>query len=141
MRLYLDSNVLIACLRKEVDRSFRLLYVESEDFFSCCKNKGIELVVSRHFLGEVEKTIFIKEKEVEEFFETYSIKTVFVESAEKQKSIWVMRETGIHFMDAVHVATAVEQHCDAVITFNKKDFEKAQELVPCFTPSEFRTNA
>jgi len=137
MRLYLDSNVLISYLRSEIDKAFNLRFQSSEKFFIACKALGIELIISKLFFDEIKKKIFLEEKDIKEAFKERGINTVFMGSTEKEKILKIMKETEIHFADATHIANAIEYNCECIITWNKKDFEKAEKIIPCKTPEEF----
>lgn len=137
MRLYLDSNVLISFVRSEIDSAFNLRFKQTEDFFSKCRVYGIELAISDFFLFEIRKIVFLDKKSVQELFDSLGVPIVLVKEAPKEKACAVFRKTGLHFSDSLHVATAIEAKCEAIISWNKKDFEKAKELIPFFTPIEF----
>lgn len=137
MRIYLDSNVLIAYLRSEIDGAFNLRYLDSEKFFILCGALGIEIVISDTFLKEIFGVVNLPHDTVRGFFEMWRVSTVPAAVAEMQDSIDTARKTGIHFADAVHIATAVKERCDYIVTWNLKDFEKAKALMPCKSPREF----
>lgn len=137
MRLYLDSNVFISSARSEIDYSFNLRFKDSDDFFSLCRTQKIELVISNLFLLEIKRKIFFEKNYLIDYFDSAGIQIILVEANEKQKALEISNKTGIHFSDALHAATAIKHNCNAIITWNKKDFEKTKELIPCFTPKEF----
>ncbi len=134
MRLYLDSNVLIAWLRSEIDRAFNPRCLQAERFFEACKNPSIEIVVSAHFLREVKKVVFLEKDQVKQTLEGFGLKIVFVGLVDRRKTALIQRRTRIHFSDALHVAIALENHCDSIITFNLKDFKKAEMFIGCLAP-------
>jgi len=135
MRLYLDSNVFIAFVREEIDRAFNLRYLESERFFSFCETTRAELVISVHFLKEVKQVIGVEEAAVREFFREKNVLVLFAGMPASAAIDQVVQKTGIHYADAVHVACAVETGCDYIITFNVKDFRKANRIISCASPS------
>ena len=137
MRLYLDSNVRISFLRTEIDGAFNLRFKDSERFFTICKEQSIELAISSLFLWEVKKVIRLSEKNVFDFFQSEGLKTLPVKQAQDKTARKILRKTGLHYFDAVHAASAIESGCKAVVTWNKKDFEKAKSLIPCISPDEF----
>ena len=137
MRLYLDSNVFISVMRSEMDSSVRLLFRDGEDFFSLCKAQGIELVISDLFLKEVKRKTFLEKRDVEEFFGKEKIRIVASKTCGRKGALEIANATGIHFSDAMHVCCALQSGCNAIVTWNKKDFEKARDLIQCFNPVEF----
>lgn len=137
MRLYLDSNVLISFLREEIDSSFNNLYLESERFFSSCKLLGAEIVLSDLFLKEINNIVFLKKEQIFEVFCSFGLSVSFNPNADVEKAEKILKITGLHFADAMHVANALQSGCKAIISWNKKDFEKAATIIPCFSPREF----
>ncbi|MFH1256795.1 MAG: PIN domain-containing protein [Candidatus Diapherotrites archaeon] len=137
MRLYLDSNVLISFLRTEVDKAFNLRFNDSARFFSICREQSIEVVISRLFLQEVEKVISLSEKNVLDVLNSEGLKIVKVEMALRKTTLNISGCAGIHYLDAAHIASALESNSNAIVTWNKKDFEKAKRLIPCISPDEF----
>ncbi|MFH0954800.1 MAG: PIN domain-containing protein [Candidatus Micrarchaeota archaeon] len=137
MRVYLDSNVFISFVKSEIDGAFNLRFVQAEDFFSFCRGKKIGIVLSDHFLFEVAKIAFSDKKSVEKLFLCLGVSVEFVKDASSEQAKIVSQKTGIHRADAVHVAAALESNCNAIVSWNKKDMEKAGRLISCFTPLEF----
>lgn len=137
MRLYLDSNVFIAVIRSEVDGAFNPRGLQSEDLFSVCRANKIELVLSDIFLAEIKKKTHFNLNDVNDFFDGIKVKIHWVRTASSKHSLQISQQTGIHFLDAVHVANAIESGCESIITWNKKDFEKTGKLISFFNPVEF----
>jgi predicted nucleic acid-binding protein len=140
MRLYLDSNVFISFVRSEIDKSFNLRFLDSERFFAACKLVNAELVLSDLFFSEIKRACSIEKQQVLESLELLNLKTKPVSDSQSSNPIKISQETGIHFTDALHVSTALQQNCDAIITWNKKDFEKTKQIIAFFSPSEFVQN-
>lgn len=137
-RLYLDSNVFISFVREEIDSSLNLRYLDSRNFFAFCAKQKHVLLISEWFLQEVEKISFLGKEAVSEEFDRQGVKTIFVQ----EKIVFaivsrISKETGLHYADAAHVSIALENHADFIVTWNLKDFEKANALVKCVLPSEF----
>lgn len=136
-RFYLDSNVFISFVREEVDSSFNLRYVDSENFFAFCRKEKHTLILSDLFFKEVNKVISLKKDDVLEEFKRHEVDATAAEkNPSKERVSRAIKECRIHLADALHAATAYENRADAVITWNKKDFAKAQKFVKCFTPKE-----
>lgn len=137
MRIYLDSNVLIAYLRSEIDSAFNMRFLDSEKFFIACRELGIEVMISELFLREIDRAIHLPRATVTDTFERLGVKTIFATTAEEGRARDISRKIGIHFSDAVHVANAADWQCGYIITWNLKDFEKAKMLVPCKSSTGF----
>jgi predicted nucleic acid-binding protein len=136
-RFYLDSNVFISFVREEIDSALNLRFVDSENFFAFCRKEKCVLILSGLFFMEVERVISLKKEDILSEFNRLKIGIELVEKKPLRKLVSkIIKETKIHFADAVHIAVACENKADAIITWNKKDFAKAQKFVPCFTPSE-----
>src|SRR3989344_2702329 len=125
-RFYIDSNVLISLLREEMNGNFRLLFKEADAFFNYAKKTGSVIVVSELFFSEVEDKIYLnKEAVLEQLLSLGAIVESaggFSEDYKLQTKKFEMK--GIHRLDAKHLAIAIWAKCDAIVTFNKKDFEK-----------------
>lgn len=136
-RFYLDSNVFISFVREEIDSALNLRFVDSENFFALCRKEKCALILSDPFFMEVERVISLKKEGILSEFNRLKIG---IELAEKKPQgtlvSKIIKETKIHFADAVHIAVVCENNADAIVTWNKKDFAKAQKFAPCFTPSE-----
>ncbi len=137
MKLYLDSNVLISYLRNEIDYAFNLRFQDSSDFFTTCKEEKHKIIISDLFIKEITKTVSLNKEDIKTIFDDLKIEVVFVEKVEKEKAIEIMHKTGLHFLDSVHVGTAIKEKCGFTITWNAKDFEKTKNLMPFKTPKEF----
>lgn len=136
MRLYLDTNVFIAYVRSEMDRAFNLRFQEAGDFFNWCQKQNAILVISAYFLQEVEKLIGMKPIAVKETFQFLGLSCEYGSDVEYSAMQNVRVITGIHAADAWHVANALHYRCDCIITFNLKDFEKAEKIIPCSSPRD-----
>ena len=135
-RIYLDSNVFIALIDREMDRQLRGLFVEAELFLEKVKKHNDILILSDWFFREVQKICYFSKEEVLEYFEKIGIKTEAVEQ-KQNLSLEEFRKRGMHSQDALHAAIAVEQKCDCIVTFNAKDFEKIKDKIRVFEPLEF----
>ncbi|HLD59004.1 MAG TPA: PIN domain-containing protein [archaeon] len=134
-RLYLDSNVFISFVREEIDSAFNLRYLESRDFFAFCAEKEHTVLISEWFLREVKHIAFLDKEAVFEDFERMKVKTVFAGNPSQESIFRIMKGCGIHAADAVHVAVALENKADFIVTWNAKDFEKAAGFVKPISPS------
>ncbi len=136
-RFYLDSNVFISFVREEIDSAFNLRGVDSENFFALCRKEKHSLLLSELFFTEVEKVISLNKSAILEEFNMLKIKVeIFENSVSKNLISKIIKETGIHFADAVHTAIAIENNASALISWNKKDFMKVHKFVKFLQPNE-----
>lgn len=135
-RIYLDANVFIALVKSEMGRPFRLMFREAEDFFGQCPKKRI-IVLSDHTADEIEKIVHYSEGETEAFFREKGIMTEKIETGEKDFRLTLeFCSKGMHKADALHAALAINAGCDAILTFNKRDFEAVKKFMPAKEPAE-----
>lgn len=138
-RVYLDSNVFISLVREEINGAFNLRFRDSEAFFSLCKKEKIIVVLSDLFFKETERVVGLKREHVLEFLEKYKLEFVFIETSKdiKHKAKEIRNQNALHTTDALHTALALAAESRAVISWNKKDFEKVKSLIECETPLGF----
>ena len=135
-RIYLDANVFIAFVKSEMGKPFRLMFREAEEFFEQCPKKRI-IVLSDHTLDEIEKIVHYSEGEIKSFFRDKGIMTEKIETSEKDFKLTLeFCRKGMHKADALHAALAINAGCDAILTFNKKDFETVKKIVSPKEPAE-----
>ena len=122
-RIYLDSNVFIALIKEEIDSQFNARYIESKNFFSYCAQEKHILILSELFFYEVQKITFMNKNSIEQELKEMGLELIFAKKPCKKLALKIIHETKIHFDDAMHVATAIENKADFIITFNfAKDF-------------------
>jgi len=124
-------------IKKEVDSALNFIYIDSANFFALCGKEKHEITLSELFFKEVKKVIFSEKEEVIAWLEEMELNLILVETCNDEKAGKISKEYNIHLADAVHIATTVANKSDAIITWNKKDFIKANKLIESFTPSEF----
>lgn len=135
-RLYLDSNVFISFVREEIDSAFNLRYLESRNFFAFCAKQKHVLIISGWFLDEVKTIIFLNMEAVFEEFQRMGVKTIFVNKAVSGQLVSeISRNCNLHRGDAIHVAIALENKADFIVTWNEKDFDKARSYIVSVSPS------
>lgn len=139
MRVYVDTNVYISSIRQEIGFNYRLLGDMSDTFFAACAKKGIIIVISDVVLFEIIKIVKLDESDVFGFFEERNLhfEYTITKKTTKQEGERMMREAGIHYMDAIHVANAKNNKCDLLITWNMNDFDKTQRIIRAMTPESF----
>lgn len=136
MRIYLDSNVFISLMNREIGRGFRGLFTEAEFFFRKLDEK-YTIVLSELFFAEVEKKIYLNKKEILAQFTNLGVIVEILPNPEKTIRTSDFIKRGLHHLDAVHAALAITGKCDCIVTFNKKDFDKINDLIPVFQPLDF----
>ncbi len=135
-RIYLDSNVFISLFGTELGRNMRGLFVEAEEFFERIKQKNQVLVLSDLFFEEVRKKTYLSEAEITAYFKEQKVN--FEIARIKPGLPWKkFVAKGIHYSDALHMATAIAFKCDCIVTFNIKDFEKAGQEIKSVEPADF----
>lgn len=135
-RIYLDANVFIAFVKSEMGKPFRLMFRDVEEFFKACPERYL-IVLSGLALSEIKKISFYKREETLKFFEEQKIKTELIEAEEKEKQAALQfYRKGMHYADALHAALAINAKCDALVTFNKKDFKTVENAIKVAEPAE-----
>ncbi len=134
-RIYLDTNVLISYFRGEIGRGYRGLFIEAETVLDFLRSNYHVVVVSDFCLEELEKVAYIRKLDLENLFEVRKIEAIFV-SAPLDLNCQPFEKAGIHSSDALHVALAIYYKCDAIVTFNIKDFEPARKWIKIIDPRE-----
>jgi len=127
--------VLISRIKQEIGRDYRLLFSESEEFFEKCKNQEITVLISELFLNEVKKITKLTEEDVLEILEK-DLELSILKIKINKNDLIKANELNTHKTDALHAAIAINNECDALITWNTKDFEMIKEL-RVLTPEEF----
>ncbi len=118
--------------------NFRFLSLETKNFFDFCKKEKHIILLSDWFFKEVQKIIFLNRKDVLEEFKRMKVNVFVIEKKPNKKLIYkIIKEFNLHYSDSIHVAVAYENKSDFIVTWNKKDFEKANEFVECIYPKEF----
>ena len=131
MRVLVDTNVFLELfLRRENHKSvsdfFRLaLVAHNQTIVSAMSIRDIGYVMHR-----VTHDAF-KSKQFQ--IKTYSMVSK-VEHTTADSAIDALYSDIPDFEDSMQSRIAEEAMCDAIVTFNKKDFEKAS--IPAFTPKE-----
>ena len=135
-RVYLDSNVFISLIDREIGRDSRGLFVEAEQFLERVKESGDVLVLSDLFFTEIRKKIGMRQESVIAYLRNKQVELEIVQQREpNQVRKWLRK--GIHFSDAIHLDTALRENCDCIVTFNVKDFEKVQQWIEVLEPERF----
>jgi predicted nucleic acid-binding protein len=62
---------------------------------------------------------------------------ILVQTCSSEVAKIISKQNGIHLADAIHAGTAIQNKAKAIVTWNKNDFIKTNNLIQCFTPEEF----
>ncbi|MBS3063678.1 MAG: PIN domain-containing protein [Candidatus Diapherotrites archaeon] len=135
-RVYLDANIFIAFVKADMGKPFKLMYQDVEDFFDACPER-FTVVLSDYVFREIKRIAYHSAQEVLDFFREREISVEVTESTGRCTSLAEeFRGKGVPSMDALHAAIAIEAHCDALMTFNKKDFVLAAGLIRVVAPRD-----
>lgn len=133
--VYLDSNVFISIIKEEIGFGFRMLFTESKEFLDYCRNNGLIIVLPDLFFDEAMLVTKLSKQDIMDFFEAINgLKLKLVAATEKDKKI--ARNLNTHYTDALHASIALNNSCDCIVSWNKKDFEQVK-CIQALTPKEF----
>ncbi|MCR4368830.1 MAG: PIN domain-containing protein [archaeon] len=132
----MDSNVFISLFEREIGRNTRGLFVEAEVFFERVRDLGDVIVLSDWFFEEVKSKRYHLKDEIIAYFEKIGVKTEIASSG-GQIGVREHIEMGIHSADALHIAIAIKDKCDCIVTFNSRDFKKAEGQIKILEPQDF----
>ena len=135
-RIYLDTNVFISWIDKELGANYRPLFEEADAFFDWVKANDACLVLSNWFFEEAERVYYSASDAVIKTFTDAAIR-IEVVIEKRRPAIGDFVRRGLHTADAIHAAIALKHKCDCIVTFNVKDFRKADDLIRSLQPNEF----
>jgi len=135
-RIYLDSNVFISFINKEVGRDLRGLFIESKFFLEKVRVQKHILVLSDLFFKEVKKVCYLDKNEIIDYFYNLKIKTELI-NANSFLDVNKFLHKGMHLSDAIHAAIACSSNCTVIVTFNKKDFDNIKKEIAVLEPLDF----
>ena len=131
MRLLIDTNVFLEILlerekKEEASNFIRLSCVKYNQLIATSMSlRDIGYAVHRKY-HETKKTKAIQ-------LEVYQLVSKIVDTTADAAIESIYNDVG-DYEDSMQMIAAEEAMCDAIITFNKKDYEKSK--VPAFTPQE-----
>lgn len=135
MKLYIDSNVFISLIREEVFLN-RTLFDEALSFFERVQERKDTIVISELTLKEIKKIGYTEKEEIVEQIKNRKVKSEYIQSNYKIE-FTKFEKLGIHIPDSIHVAIAIKERCDCIVTFNIKDFKLANSFIKVIEPSEY----
>ncbi len=131
MKCYVDSNVFIALIFDESGKNFNLMSYFSEEFFKKSIEGKHELIVSNLVIKEFCKITKLTEDEFTEFVNNYcgKIKIVNITLKDKGEANKINNKYHTGFADSLHYVVAKKSECNALITYNVKDFGFSKDLL------------
>jgi len=138
MRLYVDSNVILSYIKQELGGLIKAQVVRTKDFLINCQKERHIIIISDLTLKEIKKIGYYSQEEVEELLKQYDIIFEIIESNEERvkKAKRIEQEMGVHYPDSLHIQLALDSKADAIVTWNLKDFESAEGLIPIRSPAD-----
>ena len=138
MRLYVDSNVILSYIKQELGGLIKAQVVRTKDFLINCQKERHIIIISDLTLKEIKKIGYYSQEEVEELLKQCDIIFEMIESNKERvrKAKGIEREMGVHYPDSLHIQLALDSKADAIVTWNLKDFESAEGLIPIRSPAD-----
>ena len=137
MMCYIDSNVFISLIFDESGRNNLMSYYSLE-FFKRAIEEKYELIISELVIEEFCKITKLTKEEFADYAITYCGKTRLIKIIKKdiQEADKINSKYHKGFSDALHLAVAMREKCEALITWNKKDFEFAENEILIADPKD-----
>lgn len=142
--VYLNTSVLIAFLYEEEDQPEK--HQQTQRLVSDIRTRRVSAVISFYALPELYSHVEENQPptEINQVFrlslvELFSLPITIVPFLERDTFSRLRQHIIIGDADDVrHVAVALDQKCDAIITFDH-DFHQVANLIPAYTPAKFLT--
>ncbi len=140
MKCYVDSNVFISLIFDEFGGN-KLMSYYSQEFFKKAIEGKYELVISELVIKEFCKITKLTEKEFEEYVNTYCGKTKLIKLIKKdfQEADKINSKYHKGLSDSLHLVISKRENCEALITWNKPDFEFAEDELLIADPKDLST--
>lgn len=130
-KIIIDTNVMIAGLQSKQGKSYRLLQLLYEDKFKISVSVPLILEYEALLKKKLNREI-VSEAAIEAFID-YLCKI-----GEHVKIYFLWRPYLKDAFDDHVLELAIASRCDYIVTYNLKDFKKAEELgIIAITPGEF----
>ena len=141
MKLYLDSVVLIDFLFEPVETSEREQI--GQQLFSAIQQSETECIVSFYSLPELFG--YVQRNYPPDIVNTVFKESVIVLFSEPVKIVPYLDRTEVNRLrrrftiadsyDALHIACALSNNCDAIVTYDSH-FQTVTDIIPVFTPPQ-----
>jgi putative PIN family toxin of toxin-antitoxin system len=130
-QIILDTNVLLSALRSQLGASFRLLSLIGDSRFQI--NLSVALILEyEDVLKRPEMKLNLTHQEIDD------VLNFLCQNANLREIFYLWRPTLGDPKDDFILELAVESNCDYVVTFNTKDFAKAEKFnIKAVRPNEF----
>lgn len=130
-QIILDTNVLLSALRSQLGASFRILSLIDDSRFQL--NLSVALVLEyEDVLKRPEANLNLTHQEIDDVLD------YLCQNANQREIFYLWRPTLSDPKDDFVLELAVESNCDYIVTFNTKDFAKAELFgIKAVTPVEF----
>lgn len=130
-QIILDTNVLLSALRSQLGASFRILSLIDDSRFQL--NLSVALVLEyEDVLKRPELNLALTHQEIDDVLD------YLCQNANQREIFYLWRPTLSDPKDDFVLELAVESNCDYIVTFNTKDFAKAELFgIKAVTPVEF----
>lgn len=130
-KIILDTNVLLSALRSQFGASYRLLSLVEDSRFRI--NLSVALVFEyEDVLKRPEMNLNLSHKEIDDILD------FLCKSADLREIFYLWRPVLRDPKDDFVLELAVESNCDYIVTFNTKDFDRAENFgIKAVRPSEF----
>lgn len=136
MRYYCDSNVVISLVKSEIGKGYRLMYPAVDHLLKNMKQEGHIALISKFCITEIMFNTPLSEEDIFQFFKGIKVEKLAPNEKAAKLAVRIYAEKGIHIQDARHIALASFYSADLVVTWNKKDFIDAEDIVPSSSPDE-----
>lgn len=130
-QIIVDTNVLLSALRSQLGASFRLLSLIEDARFQM--NLSVALVLEyEDVLKRPELNLNLNVQEIDDVI------NFLCKSSNLHEIFYLWRPTLRDPKDDFVLELAVESNCDYIVTFNTKDFAKAELFgIKAITPKDF----
>jgi putative PIN family toxin of toxin-antitoxin system len=130
-QIILDTNVLLSALRSQLGASFRLLTLIGDSRFQI--NLSVALVLEyEDVLKRPALNLRLTHQEIDDVLD------FLCQNANLREIFYLWRPTLRDPKDDFILELAVESNCDFIVTFNLKDFAKAENFgIKAIKPSDF----
>ncbi|MDD4352903.1 MAG: type II toxin-antitoxin system VapC family toxin [Candidatus Nanoarchaeia archaeon] len=137
MMCYVDSNVFISMIFDESGRNNLMSYYFLEFFKKAIEGK-YELIISELVIEEFCKITKLTKEEFTDYAFTYcgKIRIIKIINKDIQEVDKINSRYHKGFSDALHLVVAKREKCEALITWNKKDFEFAENEILITDPKD-----
>ncbi|MBO4638800.1 MAG: putative toxin-antitoxin system toxin component, PIN family [Treponema sp.] len=130
-KIVIDTNVILSALQSNKGKSFELISKIGNDLFDFALSVPLVLEYEAILKSHLNKTIFT-DSDINDFIDYLCAVGI------KTKIFYLWRPYLKDPFDDHVLEVAINSNADAIVTYNKKDFQEAQTLgMKILTPKEF----